>query len=183
VCDLGCGTGRISELVAPFVERVIGIDASEAMIAAAKTRLHAQKNVEFHHAQLQALPLEERCADIALLVLVMHYVSDPPGVLAEAARVLKPGGKLLIVDMQPHAQEEYRVQMGQLWQGFEASRIDAWLRGAGFAPQRYAELPPDPAAKGPPLFVSSAHNKPRQPASKRYLLLGGEHSSSPVTID
>ncbi|MEN9579319.1 MAG: putative methyltransferase YcgJ [Pseudomonadota bacterium] len=181
VCDLGCGTGRIAELLAPFASRVIGIDASAAMIEAAKTRLASHLatgngyggTVELHQAELKSVPLASASVDVALLVLVLHYVSDPQGVLCEVARVLKPGGKLVLLDMQPHTREEYRAQMGHLWQGFDAGVLKSWLTTAGFSTSRYAALPPDPMAKGPPLFVSSAHTANPHDRGKRYLLLNG----------
>ncbi len=176
VVDLGCGTGRITELLAPFAARVIGVDGSEAMIEAARQRVRANgaNNVDFHHAQLQELPLEDDAADVALMILVLHYVSNPQAALREAARVLKPGGKLVLVDMQPHDHEEYRSDMGHLWQGFAQEQLINWLSNAGFPASGYTPLPPDPSARGPALFVSSAHTETQEDPSKRYLLLGGK---------
>jgi ArsR family transcriptional regulator len=77
-------------------------------------------------------------------------------VLAEAARVLRPGGRLLIVDMLPHEREEYRATMGHVWLGFAEAQMTEWLTAAGFAHARFVALPPDPEAKGPALFAARA---------------------------
>jgi ubiquinone/menaquinone biosynthesis C-methylase UbiE/DNA-binding transcriptional ArsR family regulator len=155
VLDLGCGTGRLVETFAPFVRRVIGVDASSAMVEAARTRLAGLGNVELHQAQLQQLPLTERSVDVALVVLVLHYVASPAAALSEVARVLRPGGRLLLVDMQPHAQDEHPGQMGQLWSGFSRQQLAEWL-APNFERVVYTELGPDPLAKGPALFVCNA---------------------------
>jgi ArsR family transcriptional regulator len=156
VGDLGCGTGQLSEALAPFVRRVVAVDSSRAMLAAARKRLDGLPNVELRQGELEALPVKSRELDAALLFLVLHYTVDPARVLAEAHRALKPGGRLLVVDMMPHDRDEYRQQMGHLWQGFDGSQMKDWLATAGFDGARYTPLSPDPAAKGPSLFAASA---------------------------
>ena len=91
-----------------------------------------------------------------MLSLVLHFVVDPAAVIAEAARVLRPGGRLLVVDMLPHEREEYRTTMGHLWLGFDEAQLGGWLEDAGFAEARIVPLPPDPHAKGPGLFTARA---------------------------
>ena len=85
-----------------------------------------------------------------------HVRAEPGEALAEAARALRPGGRLLVVDMMPHDREEYRQTMGHVWQGFEAERMGQWMKDAGLDACRYVPLPPDPAAKGPSLFAATA---------------------------
>jgi len=156
VGDLGCGTGQLSEALAPYVGRVIAVDASRAMLAAARKRLQAVSNVELRAGTLEALPARDDELDAAILSLVLHYTVEPAEVLAEAARTLRPGGKLLIIDMLPHDREEYRARMGHVWLGFGREQLTEWLHEAGFDGIHHHALPADPAAKGPALFVASA---------------------------
>src|SRR5438067_6788447 len=100
--DLGCGTGETSAALAPFVRHVIAVDASAAMLQAARKRLQAFDNVELRRGDLEALPVDDARLDAATLMLVLHYVPEPANALNEVARVLKPGGRLLLVDMLPH---------------------------------------------------------------------------------
>jgi ubiquinone/menaquinone biosynthesis C-methylase UbiE/DNA-binding transcriptional ArsR family regulator len=153
--DLGCGTGQLAGSLAPFVKRVIGVDASRPMLAAARRRLADCDNVELRAGELEALPLADGELDAATLFLVLHYVVEPIRALTDVTRALKPGGRLLVVDMMPHDREEYRQKMGHLWQGFSADQLGQWSRDAGLDAMRYIHLPPDPEAKGPALFAAS----------------------------
>ncbi|HEY0024402.1 MAG TPA: metalloregulator ArsR/SmtB family transcription factor [Longimicrobium sp.] len=156
VGDLGCGTGQMAASLAPFVARVIAVDGSPAMLEAARARLAGTPNVEVREGELESLPIDSGTLDAAVAFLVLHYVAEPADALAQAARALKPGGRLLVVDMMPHDREEYRQAMGHVWQGFEAERLGGWMADAGLTAFRYVPLPPDPAAKGPTLFAASA---------------------------
>ncbi|HEX2204207.1 MAG TPA: metalloregulator ArsR/SmtB family transcription factor, partial [Longimicrobium sp.] len=147
VGDLGCGTGQVSESLAPFVRRVVAVDASAAMLAAARERLAGVEQVEVRAGELEALPVDDGELDAAVLFLVLHYVAEPERALAEAARALRPGGRLLVVDMAPHDREEYRQAMGHVWQGFPPERLAGWMEEAGLERFRHVPLPPDPAAK------------------------------------
>jgi ArsR family transcriptional regulator len=155
VGDLGCGSGALAEVLAPFCSRVIAIDDSEAMLAKARERLGRFDHVELHRAALEAIPLDDATLDAATLVLVLHHLPDPDKAVREVARVLRPGGRLLVVDMLPHDRQEYRQQMGHVWMGFAPDRIAKTLEGAGFERRRFVELPADPAAKGPALFAAT----------------------------
>jgi ArsR family transcriptional regulator len=153
--DLGCGTGQLAEAVAPFVKRVIAIDESAAMLRAARTRLHGVTNADIRHGTLEALPLDARSVDVAVMSLVLPYVAEPVTVLAEARRVLRSGGRLLVVDMLAHEREEYRQTMGHVWLGFDAVQFTRWAHEAGFASSRVSPLPALPGAKGPTLFAAA----------------------------
>jgi SAM-dependent methyltransferase len=155
VADLGCGTGAITQAIAPFVTEVIAIDESNAMLAAARKRLNGVDNVDVRNGRLESLPLADGEVDVALLFLVLHYAADPQVVIAEAVRVLKPTGRLLVLDMMPHDRQDLRQTMGHLWQGFDNATLAQWMRDAGLEGVRYNPLPPDPDAKGPVLFAAT----------------------------
>jgi len=156
VADLGAGTGALADAVAPFVKSVSAVDRSPEMLEAARARLSAVTNAEVVEGELEHLPLEKRSLDIAFLVLVMHYVVEPLRVLEEARRVLKPGGRLVIVDMRSHGREEYRETMGHLWPGFSEKQMTDWATAAGFARYTHTGLRPDADAAGPLLFIGTA---------------------------
>jgi ubiquinone/menaquinone biosynthesis C-methylase UbiE len=152
VGDLGCGTGNLSEVLAPVVRRVVAVDESGAMLTAARKRLAAFENTDVRSGSLEALPVDDAELDVALMFMVTHFVLEPAKVLSEVRRVLKPNGRLLILDLTSHEREEYSVQMGHIWQGFTEPQLRSWMADAGLNVVRYRELPADPKAKGPALF-------------------------------
>jgi SAM-dependent methyltransferase len=166
--DLGAGTGALSRLLAPYVHRVIGVDRSGEMLAAARHRLDDLTNVDLRNGSLEALPITDGELDVAVLALVLHYVVDPQQVLEEVHRSLRPGGRLVIVEMRLHEKGVgYAEEMGHVWPGFEPDQIDAWLAGAKFDDVRTHRLAPDPSASGPMLFLTTARrggsSKPSNP--------------------
>jgi len=156
VGDLGAGTGSVSAALAPFVRRIVAVDASAPMLDAARRRLQAFDNVDLRRGDLEALPLDGDELDAAVLTLVLPYLAQPERAIAEAARVLRPGGRLLLVDLRPHDREQYRHQLGHVWLGFPDEQIAEWMAAAGFAGIRVRPLPQEPRAKGPGLFVATA---------------------------
>jgi ArsR family transcriptional regulator len=160
VGDLGCGTGQVAAALAPVVARVVGVDASAEMLQAARRRLRGFANVELRRGPLEALPIDDAALDAAAVVLVLHHLPDPGAALAEAARVLRPGGRLLLVDMLPHEREDFRRRMGHVWLGFSEDLVGAELERAGFDEVRLRPLAPAPGATGPALFAAVA----RRPA-------------------
>jgi ArsR family transcriptional regulator len=156
VGDLGCGTGQVCAAIAPFVSRVIGVDGSAAMLQAARKRLQQHTNVELRKGDLEALPLDDNLLDAATVMLVLHHIAEPVRALKDVARTLKPGGRLIVVDMLPHDRESYRQQMGHVWLGFADDQTERMLHEAGFTRVRVVPLPADPKAKGPALFVATA---------------------------
>ena len=167
VGDLGCGTGHVSELLSPSVARVIAVDESGPMLSAARDRLEKLSNIELRAGAVEDLPIENGELDVAILFLVAHFVADPPALMREVQRVLKPGGKLLLVDFMIHDRTDYAILLGHLWQGFDDSQVVGWLASTGFTGARYRVLPADPAAKGPSLFAATARKKSRKNESNR----------------
>jgi ubiquinone/menaquinone biosynthesis C-methylase UbiE/DNA-binding transcriptional ArsR family regulator len=150
--DLGCGTGNLSEVIAPVVKRVIAIDESGAMLSTARKRLATFENVDVRSGSLEAMPVDDGELDVALLFMVTHFVLEPAKVLSEVRRALAPGGRVLILDLTSHEREEYSVEMGHIWQGFTEQQLRGWMADAKLNVVRYRELPADPKAKGPALF-------------------------------
>jgi len=154
--DLGCGTGQVSELLAPHVAKVVAVDGSTDMVQAARKRLKGLHQVDVRRGDMEALPIDAAQLDVAVTALVLHHVPDPARALTEMHRVIKPGGRVLIVDMLPHDRVEYQQQMGHVWLGFSEKTIKKLLEGAGFEGVVITPLPADEAAKGPSLFAAVA---------------------------
>lgn len=155
VGDLGCGTGELAAALAPFVAQVVAVDPAPAMLAAARQRLVGRQNVELRQGGLEDLPIGNGELDAAVVMLVLHHLPEPARAVRELYRAVRPGGRVLIVEMTPHDHEEYRDRMGHVWLGFPADQLAGWLVDAGFAPVRITPLAADPEAKGPPLHVAS----------------------------
>ena len=159
VGDLGCGTGQLAETVAPYVRRVVAVDESPDMLAAARRRLEEPMEagaVELREGRLEALPVEDGELDAAVLSLVLHYVASPGEALEEAARTLRPGGRVLVVDMVTHGRTEYGDRMGHRWPGFSERQVRDWMVAAGLEAVRYGRLPLDETATGPVLFWAAS---------------------------
>ena len=134
--DIGTGTGRLLELVAPRTARAFGVDASRDMLALARARF-AEHGVADRCAVRQAdmyrLPLPDGAFDVVALQMVVHYAEDPAAALAEAARVLRPDGLLVVVDLASHERAELLERHAHRWPGFDDAALAGWLGGAGCA--------------------------------------------------
>lgn len=167
VADLGCGTGRRAARLAGFVRRVIAVDQSEEMLAAARMRTAGQRNVTLRRADLETLPLDDDACDAALLVLVLTYLVDPRRVLWEAARILRPGGRLIVTDVLEHDREVFREEMRHRCRGFSPRKLSALLRAAGFGDVRTQIVPAAADVSGPALLMVSAAATTRRPPRPR----------------
>ena len=159
LADLGCGTGRLAELAAPFVRQVIAVDNSEAMLQAAQSRLKRHSNVILVRGSLNKLPIPSQSADLAVLCMVLHYVPEPAIALAEIARVLSPDGTLVIADIRTHAREELRAQMGHVWSGFGEEQLSAWLGNSGFSDHQFRPHAHKHLERMPEIFICNSYKR------------------------
>jgi ArsR family transcriptional regulator len=134
--DVGTGTGRMAELFEPAADAVIALDNSPEMLRLARARLQhlAPARVELVQGDFAALPFADASFDTVLFHQVLHYAQSPEAVLGEAARVTRPGGRIVIVDFAPHGREELRSAHAHVRLGFSDEQIRALLGAAGFAP-------------------------------------------------
>jgi ubiquinone/menaquinone biosynthesis C-methylase UbiE len=146
--DLGVGTGRILELFAPRVRRGLGFDVSRDMLACARAKLEAANMTHCHVrlGDITNLAVENSAADAVIIHQVLHFLEEPARAIVEAARALRPGGRLLIVDFALHHVELLRESFAHRRLGFERAQVEAWLRQAGLHAERYEELPPEEGA-------------------------------------
>jgi ubiquinone/menaquinone biosynthesis C-methylase UbiE/DNA-binding transcriptional ArsR family regulator len=153
--DLGTGTGRVLELLAPHARSGIGVDLSREMLAIARHSLDRPelRHIQIRQGDLYALPLESASADIVTLHLVLHYLDDPAAALLEAARLLRPNGRLLIVDFAPHNLEFLRDEHAHRRLGFTQDEIAGWCRDAGLKIEATRSLQPKQAKSGERLTV------------------------------
>ncbi|MBV9756526.1 MAG: metalloregulator ArsR/SmtB family transcription factor [Alphaproteobacteria bacterium] len=146
VLDIGTGTGRLLELLAPRAQLTVGVDASRTMLALARSRLAragiGQASVRL--ADMYRLPFADGSFDLAVLQMVLHYAEDPAGVLAEAARVLVPGGRLVVVELAPHGRAELAERLAHRWPGFAPDDMARLLARAGFVAGPPAVVPAAP---------------------------------------
>jgi ubiquinone/menaquinone biosynthesis C-methylase UbiE len=153
--DLGTGTGRMLELLAPLAARAVGVDQSPAMLAVARARLERAglRNVQLRQGDIYAVPVEQNGYDLVILHQVLHYLDDPGRALREAARVLRPGGRLLLVDFAPHSEETLREHHAHRRLGFGGDEIATYLDEAALDLVGRRDLPPM-AGEGGKLTVS-----------------------------
>jgi ubiquinone/menaquinone biosynthesis C-methylase UbiE len=131
--DIGTGTGRLLELLAPRINAGLGIDASRAMLALARARLARPGlgHCTVRLADMYRLPLADGGFDLAVLQMVLHYADDPAGVIAEAVRVLRPGGRLVLVDLAEHRRSDLAERFAHRWPGFSDATAERLLGAAG----------------------------------------------------
>lgn len=142
--DLGTGTGRMLQVLSDRADRLVGVDASHAMLAVARAHLaEAGLRAELRQCDVYALPFEMQGFDTIILHQVLHFLEDPARALREAALRLKPGGRLLVVDFAPHAHEFLRSEQAHRRLGFSAQQIEGWFRDAGLEPAMHRDFAPE----------------------------------------
>jgi len=142
--DLGTGTGRTLELFADRFERGVGLDVNQTMLTYARANLKSKgcTNAQVRHGDLYSLSLADEQADAVVMHQVLHFLSDPALAIREAARVLAPGGKLLIVDFAPHELEFLRSREAHERLGFTHDQVTGWLKDVGLVPKSVEDLKP-----------------------------------------
>ena len=146
VLDIGTGTGRMLRLLAGRIERGVGIDASREMLSIARAELEAPEYRHCHvrHGDMYRTGIEAASFDAVVVHMVLHYADRPAAVFAEAARLLRPGGQLIVVDFAPHRLETLRQEHAHRRLGFEDQDISRWCRDSGLSAVRPETLPGDP---------------------------------------
>lgn len=135
VADLGCGDGYLALEAASWARRVIAVDRSAAVLGRARALAARRRvrNVVWKQGELERLPLADASVDIALLSQALHHAADPAAALAEAHRVLRPGGRVLILDLRAHDEGWVRTRLGDRWLGFDEEELRRKALGAGFS--------------------------------------------------
>lgn len=159
VADLGCGTGVFTEQLSRHVGQVIGVDNSDEMLVAARQNVAGRDNVDLRLGALEQVPIDNSQCDGALATLVLTYLSQPMAAVSEMVRILKPGGRAVIVDLLRHDEDAFRRHMGQQSLGFSQENVQRMLEEAGFVQINSGQMPPESGAKGPALLVVSAVKK------------------------
>ena len=140
--DVGTGTGRMIELLGPSAALSIGIDKSSEMLRLARVKLEAAGiPSSLRQADMYAVPLTDGSADSVVIHQVLHYAQNPAAALAEAARVMRPGGRLLVVDFAAHEREDLRSRDAHLRLGFTDEAMAGWFRAAGLELDLVEHLP------------------------------------------
>jgi ubiquinone/menaquinone biosynthesis C-methylase UbiE/biotin operon repressor len=160
IADLGAGEGTFSQLLARRAKRVIAVDNSEKMVAfgAELAARHGFTNLEYRVGDLEALPVEDCCVDMAFFSQALHHAEHPKRAVEEAWRILRPGGRIVVLDLKRHQFEEARELYADTWLGFAEVELEGFLRQAGFVE----------------LEIQSVHREAESPWFETLLALGAK---------
>jgi len=148
--DLGTGTGRILQLFEPIYRRGVGVDASRDMLAVARANLDRSgiTKASIRHGDIFNLPLDGQEFDLVTIHQVLHFLEQPDAAIGEAARMLSPGGRLVIIDLAPHTLEYLRDDHAHVRLGFSRQTMKDWLEKAGLVPEEIVDLLPEATGSG-----------------------------------
>ena len=151
IADLGAGEGTFSQLLARRSKKVIAIDNSEKMVEYGRelAAKHGVKNLEYRKGDIEEVPIRDGAVDLAFFSQALHHAQHPERAVAEAWRILKPGGRIVVLDLLRHNYEEARELYADLWLGFTEVEVTRFLRLAGF---KNIETSVVHAEEGPPHF-------------------------------
>lgn len=155
IADLGCGTGHLLPGLAATGARVTGVDREAAMLEVARSRTDHLSNVRLERGLLGDLPLADQTVDLATIVFVLHHIRALEPVFDQVHRVLRPGGRAVVLDMVAHDRTDFQRTMGHAHRGFSREALGTLAAHAGLQLQSHVPLPPEPEARGPALFVAT----------------------------
>jgi len=135
IADLGCGEGYLTIEASRFAKRVIAIDRSEAVLEKARQTAKRRRvtNVEWTRGEIENLPLDDESVDVALLSQALHHATDPNVALAQAVRILRPGGRVLLLELRRHDEAWVRERLGDRWLGFDDDELRGMLEKTGLS--------------------------------------------------
>jgi SAM-dependent methyltransferase len=138
VIDIGCGEGYLTIEAARWARKVVGVDRSPAVLARARQLAERRRvtNIAWKRGEIERVPVADASFDVALLSQTLHHAADPGRAVHEAARVLRPGGRVLILDLRTHDESWVRHKLGDRWQGFDDDTLSSWLTDAGLVTPR-----------------------------------------------
>jgi ubiquinone/menaquinone biosynthesis C-methylase UbiE/DNA-binding transcriptional ArsR family regulator len=168
--DIGTGTGRILEILSPQVEHGVGVDLSSGMLAVARSNVERQglSHVQVRKGDMYRLPIEDSSIDLAIVHMVLHYSDEPLEVIREAARVLRPRGRLILVDFAAHGEEKLRDEFNHHRLGFSDDEVRLWFKSCGLEADSDIEQ-----LVGSPLTVKFWQGRQRN--NLQFLTTGARH--------
>ena len=135
IADLGCGEGYLTMEASRFAKRVVAVDRSELVLEKARQTAKRRRvtNIEWTRGELESLPLDDASVDVALLSQALHHAADPAVALAEAVRIVRRGGRVLLLELRRHEEQWVRDRLGDKWLGFEDGELRALMENAGLS--------------------------------------------------
>ncbi|MGQ0506206.1 MAG: ArsR/SmtB family transcription factor [Myxococcaceae bacterium] len=169
VADFGCGTGVLSVELARWARQVIAVDRSADALAQARERAvrEGRENITYLEADLHSLPLPAEKMDLVVISQSLHHVTEYPGVLAEAARILRPGGKVIVLELLPHSEEWVKAQLGHVRLGFSPDELKSAMEAVGLRRPELVPAPRDSASPFKAFLLTGVREERAAPRASR----------------